>query len=201
MSPPKDAVEEAARIGRREAIERVAGVSIASASTLALGWGMVRGRHAFELEEVVGPRARAGRARSRATSSRRSRTSTSAPSSVIASSMKGSSSSRAIRPDLVVATGDLVDIDKDAIGRSRCVSSASARATARTRSSATTITTPGAARRGRAHPRVEGEVLHNESVRVRTDDGGGFALLGVDDLQGRLGQLARHRGPGSRPRG
>ena len=38
-------------------------------------------------------------------------------------------------------------------------------------------------------------VLSNESVRLRAGDGGGFALLGVDDHQGRAGRSPGFRGP------
>jgi len=38
-------------------------------------------------------------------------------------------------------------------------------------------------------------VLCNESVRLRAGDGGGFALLGVDDLQGRRGRSPGFGGP------
>jgi hypothetical protein len=39
-------------LSRREAVERVAGALAFGASTTMLGWGMVRGRHEFALEEV-----------------------------------------------------------------------------------------------------------------------------------------------------
>jgi predicted MPP superfamily phosphohydrolase len=38
-------------------------------------------------------------------------------------------------------------------------------------------------------------VLSNQSVRLRAGDGGGFALLGVDDLHGRRGHTPGFRGP------
>lgn len=38
-------------------------------------------------------------------------------------------------------------------------------------------------------------VLSNESSRIRSGDGGGFALLGVDDIQGRSGRDPGFSGP------
>ena len=55
VRPPASEEERATRITRREALERGAGLSLVGATGVTLGWGIVRGRHAFEVEEVVIP--------------------------------------------------------------------------------------------------------------------------------------------------
>jgi uncharacterized protein len=44
--------DDASTVTRREAVERVTSVLAFGASSAVLGWGMVRGRHAFVMEEV-----------------------------------------------------------------------------------------------------------------------------------------------------
>ncbi len=182
--PPADDDAKELRISRREAIERVAGVSIASATTVALGWGMVRGRHAFALEEVPiaipgWPKALDGYVIAQV-------------SDVHVGAFVGDRELgegfelvRRAKPDLVVATGDLVDIDADLIGAliTRLVG-------ANARDGAYAILGnhdhyAGASEVASAIRRSKVGLLGNESVRIRPNDGGGFALLGVDDLQGR----------------
>jgi hypothetical protein len=175
---------------RREAVERVTGVLAFGASTAVLGWGMVRGRHAFVLEEVpvriLGlPRALDGY--------------TIAQISDIHAGIfvgdremgEGLSLVREMRPDLIVVTGDLVDHDARFAPR---LASSLARLQARdgvfavlgnhdyyagTDIVSRTIRDAGV------------DLLVNEGRTIRAGDRGGFALLGVDDLWAR-----RAGGPG-----
>jgi predicted MPP superfamily phosphohydrolase len=181
-------------VSRRQAIERVAGGALFGATTVALGWGMVRGRHSFALEEVVvrvknWPRALEGYTIAQV-------------SDVHVGAFVGERELdegfelvTKIRPDLIVATGDLVDFDSTLVGEL-----------------AKRLTRPGARDGAYAilgnHDHYAGpadvverlrsagvHVLCNESVRLRAGDGGGFSLLGVDDLQGRARPAPGFAGP------
>jgi predicted MPP superfamily phosphohydrolase len=181
-------------VTRRQAIERVMGASIFGATTVALGWGMVRGRHAFAIEEVVvrlkgWPRALEGYTIAQV-------------SDVHVGSFVGDRELdegfelvMKIRPDLLVATGDLVDFESDGVG---ALAARMLRANARDGAHAILgnhdhyAGAAGVVQRLRA---AGVNVLCNESVRVRTGDGGGFALLGVDDLYGRSHRSAGFPGP------
>jgi len=192
--PAADDEAREARISRREAIERVAGISIASATTVALGWGMVRGRHAFAIEEVPiaipgWPKALDGYVIAQV-------------SDVHVGAFVGDRELdegfelvRRVKPDLVVATGDLVDNDAALIGAlvERLLG-------ANARDGAYVVLGnhdhyAGAASVARTIRGSKVHLLHNEGVHVRARDGGGFALLGVDDLQGRRFPEAGHAGP------
>lgn len=186
--PPSEVVT------RRRAIERFAGVSIFGATSAALGWGMVRGRHSFGLEEVVvrvegWPRVLDGYTIAQV-------------SDIHVGAFVGDRELdegfdliTKLRPDLVVATGDLVDFDGDAVGP---LALRLLRANARDGAYAILgnhdhyagpATVAG-------HLRAAGVgVLSNASVRLRGGDGGGFALLGVDDLIGRTRHSPGYAGP------
>jgi predicted MPP superfamily phosphohydrolase len=181
-------------VSRRQAIERVAGVGLFGVTGTALGWGMARGRHAYVIEEVVvrvtgWPRALEGYTIAQV-------------SDVHVGAFVGDRELdegfelvRKIRPDLVVATGDLVDFDSGAIGPL-----ALRLANAGARDGAYAIlgnhdhyAGPGDVVAGLNAMKVR--ALCNESVRIRGGDGGGFALLGVDDIQGRSGRTPGFNGP------
>ncbi len=167
--------------GRRQAIEKVGGLVVLGASTTALGWGMARGRHAFQIEEVVVkvaglPRALDGY--------------TIAQVSDIHVGLfvgerelrEGLSRVAEIKPDLIVATGDLVDIDP-----SFAPMMAHALAALKARDGVAAILGNHdyytGARKVTAALRAAGiNTLVNAGVHLRKNDGGGFALLGVDDL-------------------
>jgi predicted MPP superfamily phosphohydrolase len=188
------AVVPSAMVSRRQAIERVAGVGLFGVTGTALGWGMVRGRHAYVIEEVVvrvkgWPRALEGYTIAQV-------------SDVHVGAFVGDRELdegfelvRKIHPDLVVATGDLVDFDSGAIGPL-----ALRLANAGARDGAYAIlgnhdhyAGPGDVVAGLKAMKVR--ALCNESVRIRGGDGGGFALLGVDDIQGRSGRSPGFNGP------
>lgn len=195
--PAATAVETAPlaeTVTRRQAIERVVGASIFGATTVALGWGMVRGRHAFAIEEVVvrvkgWPRALEGYTITQV-------------SDVHVGNFVGDRELdegfeivKKLRPDLLVATGDLVDFDADAIG---ALAARMVRANARDGAHAILGNHDHYAGAGEVVQRLRTagvSVLCNDSARVRAGDGGGFALLGVDDLQGRTRRSAGFTGP------
>jgi predicted MPP superfamily phosphohydrolase len=177
--PP--AVANPPRMTRRQWVEGLGGAALFGATGSMLGWGMVRGRHAFELRElplrIPGlPRALDGYV------------------IVQVSDLhvgafvgereldEGLSLVRVARPDLVVVTGDLVDFDPsyapiaarklaDVAGRDG-VSAVLGNHDYYAGADAVTATLTGAGI----------EVLRDAGRRIRPADGGGFALLGVDDL-------------------
>jgi len=181
-------------VSRRQAIERVAGVGLFGVTGTALGWGMARGRHDYVIEEVVvrvmgWPRALEGYTIAQV-------------SDVHVGAFVGDRELdegfelvRRIRPDLVVATGDLVDFDSGAIGP---LALRLANAGARDGAYAILGNHDHYAGPGEVVDRLNAmkvRALCNESVRVRPGDGGGFALLGVDDIQGRSGRSRGFTGP------
>jgi predicted MPP superfamily phosphohydrolase len=191
--PPDEAIPYVV-VTRRQAMERIAGISVVGATTAALGWGMVRGRHAFALEEVVvrvagWPRALDGYVIAQV-------------SDVHVGAFVGDRELdegfelvKRLRPDLMVATGDLVDFESEAIGPliARLIGAGA-------RDGAYAILGnhdhyAGAADVVRRLRESNVHVLCNESVRLRSGDGGGFALVGVDDLQGRSGRSRGFSGP------
>jgi predicted MPP superfamily phosphohydrolase len=183
---------EPASPARRQVLDRLGGVLALGASSAAIGWGMVRGRHAFEMEEVPVripglPRALDGY--------------TIAQISDIHVGVfvgdrelaEGLSLVRVARPDLVVATGDLVDFDARYASRL-----AGALGRLETRDGVYAVlgnhdyyADAGAV--AAAMNRAGVRLLLNEGVAIRSDSSGGFALLGVDDLW-----ASRHHGAGPR---
>jgi hypothetical protein len=191
-APPPDAPEAGTPplLTRREVASRAAGLLALSTSTAVLGWGMVRGRHAFVLEEVAVrmpglPRALDGYTIAQI-------------SDVHAGAFvgdrelrEGLSLVRAIRPDIVVVTGDLVDFD----GR-HAPWLGSELAKLPTRDGVFAILGnhdyyAGADVVADAMRSAGLDMLVNEGRTIRATDGGGFALLGVDDSWAR-----RSGGPG-----
>jgi uncharacterized protein len=169
---------------RRQAVEAAGGAAIFGATGSMLGWGMLRGRHAFELVEVPLripglPRVLDGYVIAQVSDLH---------SGAFVGERQldeGFSLVRRARPDLVVVTGDVVDFDP-----------AYAPLTARKLADLT-------ARDGIAailgnHDYYAGadevlaalgavgiDVLRNTGKVIRPGDGGGFALLGVDDVSSR----------------
>jgi predicted MPP superfamily phosphohydrolase len=177
-------------MSRRQMVEAAGGVALIGATGSMLGWGAIRGRHAFERVElplrIVGlPRALDGYVIAQI-------------SDIHTGSYVGEREIdeglelvRAARPDLVVVTGDLVDVDPSFApfvarkladlaprdGLFACLGNHDYYA---------------GADEILAAIRAAGiSVLVNEGRVVRPADGGGFALLGVDDVWG-----SRYGGPG-----
>lgn len=182
------------RVTRRQALEGGLGISIFGATSTALGWGLVRGRHAFELEEVAiriagWPRALDGYTIAQV-------------SDVHVGTFVGERELREgfelvskIRPDLIVATGDLVDFDATTVG---ALALQLLRINARDGAHAVLGNHDhfaGAASVARRLEAAGVSVLSNRSALLREGDGGGFALVGVDDLQGRARAVPGFRGP------
>ncbi len=168
-------------VTRRQLVEGAGGVAVLGVSGAVLGWGAVRGRHMFELNEVPVripglPRALDGY--------------------VIAQVSdihvgvhvgdrelsEGLALVRRARPDLVVITGDIVDMDAS-------YAPFAARRLSDLPSRDGVVAILGnhdyyaGAEAVVAALRAAGIVpLVNEGRRIRAGDGGGFALLGVDDL-------------------
>jgi predicted MPP superfamily phosphohydrolase len=191
---PQAPAQKSETLTRRQAIERAVGASLVGATTATLGWGMVRGRHAFALEELVvrvkgWPRVLDGYLIAQV-------------SDVHVGTFVGDRELdegfelvTKLRPDLVVATGDLVDFDSGAVGP---LALRLLRAGARDGAYAILGNHDHYAGAAEVASRLRAAgvgVLSNESVRLRAGDGGGFALLGVDDLQGRTGRSPGFSGP------
>ncbi len=175
---------------RRQAVEGVTGLLAFGASTAVLGWGMLRGRHEFMLEEVpvrmLGlPRALDGYTIVQISD---------VHAGVFVGARElaeGLALVRAARPDLVVVTGDLVDNDG-----SYAPWLASELAKLKTRDGVFAVLGNhdyygGADVVKRAARGAGVDLLVNEGRTIRARDGGGFALLGVDDRWAR-----RSGGPG-----
>jgi predicted MPP superfamily phosphohydrolase len=181
--PPPDVADPAPQpaMTRRQVVEGVGGAALFGATGSMLGWGMARGRHAFELVEVPLripglPRVLDGYVIAQVSDLH---------SGTFVGEREleeGLSLVRRARPDLVVVTGDLVDFDP--------------------------VYAPLAARKLADLPARDGvtailgnhdyyagadvvaatvkaagiELLCDSGRIVRPNDGGGFALLGVDDV-------------------
>jgi predicted MPP superfamily phosphohydrolase len=166
---------------RRQWVEGMGGAAIFGATGSMLGWGMVRGRHAFELTElplrIPGlPRALDGYVIAQVSDIH---------SGALVGEREldeGLSLVRAARPDLIVVTGDIVDFDPSyAPIAARKLTDLPAR--------------DGVVAVLGNHDYYAGadavvaalgaagiDVLRDAGRRIRPGDGGGFALLGVDDL-------------------
>jgi len=179
--PVEEAAASSNQLTRRQAVERVVGTLALGASTAVLGWGTLRGRHAFEIDEVPVripglPRALDGY--------------TIAQISDIHAGVfvgerelgEGLSRLHETRPDLVLVTGDLVDFD----GRyAEWLAGVLGRVSARDGVFAVLGNHDyyaGSETVALAMKAAGVDLLRNEGRMIRPDDGGGFALLGVDDL-------------------
>jgi predicted MPP superfamily phosphohydrolase len=177
---PSD-IEADRTISRRDAIERIGGLAILGTTTSVLGWGMVRGRHAFAIEEVVVkipglPRVLDGYSIAQISDIH--------VGLFVGERELAEGFSRVLetRADLIVATGDLVDYDPHFIALM-----AGSLARLRARDGVVAILGNHDYYTG-ARPILRGlqaagvKTLVNEALHIRPDDGGGFALLGVDEF-------------------
>ena len=178
--PP--AAEARAEMGRRELIERSAGLALLSGAGSVLGWGMIRGRHEYQIEEVVVrikglPRALDGYTMAQI-------------SDIHVGAFVGERDLdlgfdliRQIKPDLLLLTGDLVDNDASFAPKL----AAKLRALPRPRDGMVGIVGnhdyySGVGEVVDVMRGADVRMLINKGMRVREQDGGGFALLGIDDL-------------------
>ncbi|WP_394833853.1 metallophosphoesterase [Pendulispora rubella] len=185
-SPPADLAPPnpgALEFTRRQMIEGVGGATVLAGTGSALGWGIVRGRHAFEIEEVpvriVGlPRALDGYTIAQV-------------SDIHVGLFVGDRELREgfervlqTKPDLIVATGDLVDHDEHYIAQmARALGSLGGHP----RDGVTAILGNHDYYTGAqdvlAGLRAAGvRTLVNEGLVLRGRDQGGFSLLGVADM-------------------
>ena len=174
----------APRLSRRQIVEGVGGASFLAATGSMIGWGIVRGRHAFEIDEVVVKLAGLPRALDGYTIAQISdiHTGIYIGDRELA---EGFARVAEARPDLLVVTGDMVDFDSNYAAKlARKI------ADARPRDGAVAILGnhdyyTGAHLVAAALRDAGVELLVNEGRIVRPGDGGGFALLGVDDVGAR----------------
>jgi predicted MPP superfamily phosphohydrolase len=180
-APSAAALGSEESISRRGAIEKLGGAAVVGATGLAFGWGMTVGRHGYEVREIVVriaglPKALDGYVIAQI-------------SDVHAGLFVGERELhegvellRRVRPDILVATGDLVDFDpRQAPALARALQDAAPR--------------DGVFAILGNHDYYAGHVpvsealraagitlLVNESRMIRPRDGGGFALVGLDDM-------------------
>jgi hypothetical protein len=180
--PPAVTREEA--LSRRQALVRVAGGVAWGTTGALLGWGLVRGRHAFQLEEVVVkiprlPRSLDGYVIAQVSDIH--------VGPFVRERELGEAFDllRGLRPDLLLATGDIVDFDaRYAPLFARLFADLPARdghlailGNHDHYAGATAV---------REHLERAGiEVLHNRALRVRPKDGAGIVVAGVDDMWAR----------------
>jgi uncharacterized protein len=190
VARPKEEEARARMVTRREAVERIAGAVAFGGTGAALGWGIVRGRHAFRVEEVVvkipnWPKALEGYVIAQV-------------SDVHVGAFVGDRELdegfelvRRVKPDLVVATGDLVDADAPYV-----LELAKHMLRVGARDGAFGILGnhdhyAGADEVFEIATRAGLRILNNESIVIRD----GFALVGLDDLTGSARHYAGFGGP------
>jgi uncharacterized protein len=182
-SPAPAVAPIATAMSRRQIIEGVGGVGFLAASGSMLGWGITRGRHAFEIDELAVRIAGLPRVLDGYTIAQVS----DIHSGVFVGEREldeGLSLIRSVKPDLLVVTGDIVDSDV-------AFAPIIARKLAAFAPRDGVFAIPG---NHDYYAGVDGVMnvlrtagittLINEARTLRAADGGGFALLGVDDLAG-----------------
>jgi predicted MPP superfamily phosphohydrolase len=169
-----------AKLGRRRAIEAIGGAAVLGGTGFAVGWGATRGRHDYRLDEVAVripglPRALDGYVIAQISDIH-------AGLFVGERELRdGADLIRAAKADLLVVTGDLVDFD-------------ARYAPALARALADLAPRDGVYAILGNHDNYAGadgvsdavvaagvKLLVNDGTVIRSKDGGGFALLGVDD--------------------
>ncbi len=171
-------------VSRRQMVEGGAGLALFGATGAMLGWGVMRGRYEFQLTELAVtieglPRALDGYVIAQI-------------SDIHAGEFVGEREldlglalARRARPDLIVVTGDLVDNDATfapLVARKLLDLPARDGVFA---SLGNHDYYAGAERVRRAMRAAGISMLVDEGRVIRPSDGGGFALLGVDDLSAR----------------
>jgi hypothetical protein len=168
-------------ITRRQVVEGVGGIAILGTTGSLLGWGALRGRHDYQVEEIVVRIPGLSKVLDGYTIAQVSdiHVGTFVGEAQLA---QGLSRVRELKPDLVVATGDLCDFDPR---YARML----ARALADLAPRDGVACVPGnhdyfaGAKQILEAMRAGGlEAMVNSGKLIRPQDGGGFALLGVDDM-------------------
>jgi predicted MPP superfamily phosphohydrolase len=168
-------------LSRREVVERVVGLASYGTMGALLGWGLVRGRHAFESRELVVkikglPRSLDGYVIAQVSDihtggfvgERELR--------------EGFDLVRAIKPDLLVCTGDIVDFEA---GWTPLFARLFSNLPSRDGRFAILgnhdyYAETDVVKQALADAKID--LLVNDGRMIRPQDGGGFSLLGVDDL-------------------
>ena len=182
-SPAPEPSRSPPQLSRRQIVEAATGSSFLAASGSMFGWGILRGRHAFQVDELVVKIPGLSRVLDGYTIAQVSDIHVGAyiGDRELA---EGFARIAEIRPDIVVATGDLVDFD-----RTYGPLIARRLADLQTRDGVFAILGNHDHYAG-ADPivgalRAAGvDALVNAGRHIRAADGGGFALLGLDDLLG-----------------
>lgn len=186
----KAAEPDAPEIGRRDATLAVAGAAAWGTSSLVLGWGAVRGRHEVELTEhsvrIPGlPKALDGYTLVQISDLHIGEWTTEADLA------RGLELVRSAKPDLLLVTGDVVDFDASL---APMVAAQIMRVAPRDGVLGVLGNHDYYAGADDVRAALESAgipVLVNAGRMIRTRDGGGFAVLGVDDAS-----AARHGGKG-----
>ncbi len=193
-------------MARRQVIEAAVGSALFASTGSMIGWGIVRGRHAFELTEIAIPipglpRALDGYAIVQVSDIHRG---------LFVGEREldeGLALVRKARPDLLVVTGGIVDFDPALAGSTgrRLVDVAARDGVVGVLGNHDYYADGAGVARALQATGID--VLVNRGRVVRAADGGGFALLGVDDRgsprYGGLGprlDLALAMVPTDRPR-
>jgi uncharacterized protein len=185
MTPTRSASSVGEKgLSRRQIVEAVGGAGFLAATGTMMGWGIARGRHAFALREVPVRIAGLPRALDGYVIAQVSDIHTGLYMGE-AELDEGLALVRVAKPDLLVVTGDLVDIESSyapLIGR-KLADLAPRDGVFACLGNHDHYAGPDAVA---AAVRAAGvTMLVNEGRVIRPDDGGGFALLGVDDLRSR----------------
>jgi predicted MPP superfamily phosphohydrolase len=175
---------------RRQVVEATLGTALLGSMGTGLGWGAVRGRHAFVIDEVAVripglPRVLDGYVIGQISDIHVG------PLVRERELAEGLDRLKEARADLVVLTGDILDFDPSHIPlAARALGAVRARdgvfAVLGNHDQYTGAAAVAAGLRGAGI-----DVLENEGRVIRGGDGGGFALLGVEDLS-----AVRFRGTG-----
>lgn len=190
LGPPPAKDPAPTMMTRRQAVEGLGGLAVLGASASVIGWGATRGRHAFVTEELVVriaglPKVLDGYVIGQV-------------SDIHVGNFvqehelaEGLDRLREVKADLIVVTGDLVDFDATYIPMMvRALAALSARDGVKTILGNHDYYA-GASKITAALEAAGIDSLVNAGRVIRAGDGGGFALLGVDDAWG-----GRAGGPG-----
>jgi predicted MPP superfamily phosphohydrolase len=187
--PPLDA----ASLDRRQVLERTVGAVAFAASSATLGWGTLRGRYEWSVEEVAIRLPKLPKALDGFTIVQLSDLHVGTFIGERELDM-GLGLLQRIRPDLIAITGDIVDADPRyvPIAARRLGALAAREGVVCIPGNHDYYTGENAVLGGMRRAGID--VLVNRGRVIAPGDGGGFALLGVDDLSARAGR-GQARGP------
>jgi len=178
---------DAAQLDRRRVLERAVGAVAFAASGSTLGWGTLRGRYEWSIEEIAVRLPKLPRALDGFTIVQLSDLHVGTFIGERELDM-GLGLLDRIRADLIVITGDIVDVDPHyvPIAARRLGALAAREGVVCIPGNHDYYTGENAVLGGMRRAGID--VLVNRGRIIAPGDGGGFALLGVDDLSARAGQ-------------